>query len=102
MFTVQAHELAAQELEELPDDLRGKMFLLIERLESEGQLKMPHSKPIGAKLFELRVGGKDIARTLYCYAKEQNIYLLHAFVKKTETTSAAAIKLARKRLGDFV
>ena len=101
MYTVLAHELAAKELAELPDRLRGQMFRLIERLETEGRLKMPHSKVIGGGLFELRVGGADIARTLYCYVKDQKIYLLHAFVKKTQTTPARAINLARQRLGDF-
>ena len=82
MYTVLAHELAAKELEELPDRLRGQMFRLIERLETEGRLKMPHSRVIGGGLFELRVGGAD-------------------FVKKTQTTPARAIQLARQRLGDF-
>jgi len=102
MYKVLAHELAARELAELPDRLRGQMFRLIERLETEGQLKMPHSRVIGGGLFELRVSGANIARTLYCYAKGNQIYLLHAFVKKTEKTPAAAIKLARQRLEDFV
>ncbi|MDW8845196.1 type II toxin-antitoxin system RelE/ParE family toxin [Erwinia sp. MMLR14_017] len=101
MYKVLAHELAAQELEDLPGRLRGQMFRLIERLETEGQLKMPHSKAIGGGLFELRVGGTVIARSLYCYVKDQNIYLLHAFIKKTEKTPANAIKLARQRLEDF-
>lgn len=104
MYNVEAHELAAQELEELPDRLRGQMYRLIERLEAleEGEkLKMPHSRPLGGGLFELRVGGTDIARTLYCYAKRQHIYLLYAFVKKTQTTPAQAMKIARKRLEDF-
>lgn len=101
MFDVLAHELAAQELEELPDRLRGQMYRLIEKLEKEGRLKMPHSRVIGGGLFELRVGGANIARTLYCYAKGNQIYLLHAFVKKTETTPPNAIKLARQRLEDF-
>jgi len=101
MYKVLAHELAAQELEDLPDRLRGQMYRLIERLEKEGQLKMPHSRVVGGGLFELRAGGENIARTLYCYAKGHQIYLLHAFVKKTETTPAKAIKLARQRLEDF-
>lgn len=101
MYKVLAHEIAAQELAELPDRLRGQMFRLIERLEAEGQLKMPHSRVIGGGLFELRVGGANIARSLYCYAKGNQIYLLHAFVKKTEKTPASAIKLARQRLEDF-
>ncbi|MGD8205679.1 type II toxin-antitoxin system RelE/ParE family toxin [Pantoea sp. FN0305] len=69
---VLAQELAAQELEELPDRLRGQMYRLIERLEAEGQLKMPHSRVIGSGLFKLWVGGTNIARTLYCYAQEKN------------------------------
>jgi len=101
MYTVLAHELAAKELAELPDRLRGQMYRLIERLETEGRLQMPHSKVIGGGLFELLVGGENIARTLYCYEKGQKIYLLHAFVKKTRTTPPRAIKLARQRLGDF-
>ncbi|NHB61371.1 type II toxin-antitoxin system RelE/ParE family toxin [Photorhabdus sp. RW14-46] len=44
---------------------------------------------------------KDIARSLYAYARGQNIYLLHAFVKKTEKTPAAAIKTAHARLKEF-
>lgn len=102
MYKVLAHELAAQELSELPDRLRGQMYRLIERLETEGhQLRMPHSKVIGGGLFELRVNGANIARSLYCYAEGHKIYLLHAFVKKTEKTPASAIKLARQRLEDF-
>ena len=101
MYKVELHELAAKELEELPPRLLGLMLKLVSRLETEGQLTMPHSRKIGGGLFELRVGGADIARALYCYAKGQHIYLLHAFVKKTQKTPAQAIKLARQRLEDF-
>lgn len=102
MYKVLAHELAAKELEELPDALRGSMFRLIQLLEQKGNtLRMPHSKVIGKGLFELRVGGANIARTLYAYADGETIYLLHAFVKKTQETPARAIKLARQRLEDF-
>ena len=69
--------------------------------ESEGKLKMPHSRVIGAGLFELRVGDKNIARTLYAYAVGHEIYLLHAFVKKTQKTPAGAIEIARKRLKEM-
>ncbi|MBS9431675.1 hypothetical protein CE143_02550 [Photorhabdus luminescens] len=48
-----------------------------------------------------RVGDKDIARSLYAFARGQNIYLLHAFVKKTDKTPAAAIKTAHTRLKEF-
>lgn len=102
MFTVLTHDAALPELTALPAPLRGRMFRLIERLASEGnQLKMPHSKHIGSGLFELRVGDKDIARTVYAFASGKHIYILHAFVKKTQKTPAAAIETARNRLKEF-
>ncbi|WP_058914440.1 type II toxin-antitoxin system RelE/ParE family toxin [Entomohabitans teleogrylli] len=101
MFNVITHEDAVPELKELPDELRGRMFRLIERLSQDGQLRMPHSKPLGTGMFELRVGDKNIARTLYAYSIGQNIYLLHAFVKKTPKTPAGAIEIARKRLQEM-
>ncbi|HCN6808456.1 TPA: type II toxin-antitoxin system RelE/ParE family toxin, partial [Escherichia coli] len=44
MFNVITHPTALDELLELPDNLRGRMARLIERLEQEGnKMKMPHS-----------------------------------------------------------
>lgn len=102
MYFIEAHVSAAEELVALPDDLRGRMFRLIKRLETDGPaLRMPHSKAIGDGLFELRVGGVNISRCLYAFAVGNKIYLLHAFVKKTEKTPAAALAIARKRLNDL-
>ncbi|WP_338090961.1 type II toxin-antitoxin system RelE/ParE family toxin [Photorhabdus aegyptia] len=42
-----------------------------------------------------------MVRSLYAFARGQNIYLLHAFVKKTEKTPAAAIKTDHTRLKEF-
>ena len=106
MFNVITHPAALDELLELPDDLRGRMTRLIERLEKEGnKLKMPHSRVIGGGLFELRVGDKNIARTLYAYATGNEIYLLHAFVETTkynkQKTPVKAIEIARTRLKEM-
>ncbi len=63
MFDVITHPDALLELKQLPDELRGRMFRLIERLSVGGnQIKIPHSKVIGGGLFEPRVGDKNIAR----------------------------------------
>ncbi|OKP04593.1 type II toxin-antitoxin system RelE/ParE family toxin [Xenorhabdus eapokensis] len=102
MFDVITHPDALLELKQLPDELRGRMFRLIERLRMDGnQLKMPHSKVIGGGLFELRIGDKNIARTLYAFEIDQRIYLLHAFVKKTQKTPTGTIEIARKRLKEM-
>ena len=103
MYTILTHEAAAVELSALPSQLRGRMFRLIERLALEGnQLRMPHSRVIGNGLFELRVGDKDIARTVYAFSHGQTIFILHAFTKKTAKTPAGAIEIARLRLKEFL
>ncbi|CFR05211.1 type II toxin-antitoxin system RelE/ParE family toxin [Yersinia kristensenii] len=102
MLKIIAHDEATEEILSLPTILQGQMIRLIERLEVEGnRLKLPHSRVIGGGLFELRVGGKNIARSLYAYASGENIYLLRAFVKKTQTTPSNEIKIARKRLQEL-
>lgn len=102
MHEVVAHEKVGDELRAFPADLRGRMFRLIERLQLEGpKIRLPHSSSIASGLFELRVGGKDIARCLYAFAIGQKIYLLHAFVKKTQQTPIAAIYMARQRLKEL-
>ncbi|MBA5234775.1 type II toxin-antitoxin system RelE/ParE family toxin [Pectobacterium aroidearum] len=103
MFTIQTHDAAADELVALPDAMRGRMFRLIERLATEGgNLRMPHSRSIGGGLFELRIGDANIARALYVFSKGQQIFILHAFVKKTQKTPAAAIDTARRRLQEMI
>jgi len=47
----------------------------------------------------LRPKGKEgIGRVFYCTQIEQAIVILHSLVKKTNTTPAADLQLARKRL----
>lgn len=102
MFEIVAHEKIGDELRGFSADTRGRMFKLIERLQLEGvTMRLPHSRVMSGRLFELRVGGKDIARGLYAFAMGKKIYLLHAFVKKTPQTPAAAISTARQRLREL-
>lgn len=62
---------------------------------------MPLVKPFGDNLWEIRSRlGNAIARiffTLY----EDNIILLHGFVKKSQKTPLSDIRLAKKRKGKF-
>lgn len=64
-------------------------------------LRMPHSKAMGAGLFELRPKGPEgIGRVFYCTQVSHTIVVLHSFVKKTQETPDAELRLARKRLKD--
>ena len=58
---------------------------------------------IGTGVKEIRV--KDVAgifRTVYLTTRPEAVYVLHCFQKKTQQTSQRDIKLARKRLQDFL
>ena len=59
---------------------------------------MPLVRPLGAGLFEVRTDlpDKTIARVLFCFHTGE-FYALHGFVKKSQRTPPADLKLARRR-----
>ena len=64
-------------------------------------LRMPHSRAMGGGLFELRPKGPEgIGRLFYCTQVGRTIVVLHSFVKKTQETPDAEMRVARKRLKD--
>ena len=64
-------------------------------------LRMPHSRAMGGGLFELRPKGPEgIGRVFYCTQVGKTIVVLHSFVKKTQETPDAVMRVARKRLKD--
>lgn len=76
----------------------SKVLKQIKLLENFGyQLSMPYSKPISHNLYELRIRGQQEIRIFYCFHRGQ-IYLLHAFVKKTQKTPHHEIETAQKRI----
>ena len=88
------------ELESLPAGIRARFVHIAELLETFGpfQVGMPYVKPLGRKLFEMRMKGKDgIARALYVPASGQRLVVVHAFVKKSRSTPARALRVAFQR-----
>ena len=76
----------------------AKIAHTIDLLEKHGpRLGMPHSKKITKDLYELRIRGKQETRIIYGFVKS-NIYLLHAFRKKTQKTPQKEIRTGQKRL----
>ena len=59
---------------------------------------MPLCRPMGGGLYEIRttLPSRRIARTLLIHWQKQ-LVALHAFIKKTNTTPDADLKIARKR-----
>jgi phage-related protein len=63
---------------------------------------MPHVRPLGEKLWEMRLAGvAGIGRAIYTAASGRRLVILHAFVKKTQKTPQRAIELAHKRLREI-
>ncbi len=83
-----------------PNGIYASFLRLATMLEKFGlDLRMPHSRAMGGGLFELRCKGPEgIGRTFYCTMKGRSIVILHAFIKKTQATPAAELKIARRRL----
>lgn len=76
---------------------QAKITHLIDLLEKYGStLGMPHIKKIAGEIYELRIRGKEEVRIFLAF-KNQNIYLLHAFKKKTQQTPTKEIEIALKR-----
>ncbi|MBI5583493.1 MAG: type II toxin-antitoxin system RelE/ParE family toxin [Deltaproteobacteria bacterium] len=89
-----------KEIESWPTDLLADFARMLELLIDFGpQIGMPHSRPMGGGLFELRPRGRGgIGRAFYCFAMGRRIVILHAFIKKAQETPEQALRLARKRM----
>jgi len=76
----------------------AKALRTIDLLEKFGQkLASPHTKKISARLFELRISGKQEVRIFYSFHKLQ-IFLLHGFVKKSQKIPRKEMKTAFQKL----
>jgi phage-related protein len=65
-------------------------------------LEMPHTRAMGAGLFELRLKSQEgIGRVFYCTVVGRKIVMLHQFVKKTDKTPPKELVLARKRMKEW-
>jgi phage-related protein len=64
---------------------------------------MPVCRPLGDGLHEIRssLPGGRIARVLFFFAGGEAI-LLHGFIKKTQKTPEANVRLARERMRDYL
>ena len=98
------NDLVESELLSLPKDMQARFLRISELLESFGpqRVGMPHVRPLGDKLWEMRLTGKaGIARVIYTPTSGRRLVMLHAFVKKTRKTPPGAIDLALRRLKEL-
>jgi phage-related protein len=89
---------------DLPDKLLARYVRLTEIMEEYGpNLGMPHTRSMGARLFELRLKGKEgIARVFYCTVVKQEILMLHTFIKKQQDTPLHELRIGKERLKEVL
>ena len=94
------HARVKAEIESWPDGILADYARMVELLIEFGpNLRMPHSRAMGAGLFELRPRGREgIGRVFYCFVISWRVVILHAFLKKTQDTREQELKIARKRM----
>lgn len=100
-----ANHLAQQETEALPPDIGAQFERLVRFIEEHGLLELQRTyvKHLDGKLWELRMKGRDgIARSIYLTAEGRTVIILHSFVKKTQKTPKAAIRIAKERAKEFL
>ena len=90
------------EVEALPEEIRGDLADALARLDAGLALSMPLSRPmpgIGPGVHELRLKDRSGAyRVVYAVVQRDAVHVLHAFKKTTRATPARNLELARKRL----
>ena len=91
-------------LEGMPKKIKARYIVLTDRMEVFGaNLGFPHTKSIGAGLFELRIKAEEgIARVFYCTCVNNEIVMLHSFIKKTQVIPKKELAIARKRLAEVL
>jgi phage-related protein len=91
-------------LQDWPIGIRAKFAWLTRLLQTHGpnDIGMPHIKALGQGLFEIRVHGKEgIGRAFFCLFNDRQIFVLHAFIKKTQKIPTKELDLALKRLKEL-
>ena len=92
-----------EDIMSLPVTLQARYIGLTQRMLEYGpNFGLPHTDAFGGGLFELRLKSADgIARVFFCTMVEQEIIMLHSFIKKTQKTPLKEIKLAKQRMKEL-
>lgn len=81
----------------------AKIIRILELLEENGyDLGMPYAKYLLEGISELRIRGKNEIRIFYIFSDGNNIYLIHAFKKKTQKTPRKELDIAIKRKNELI
>ena len=95
-------EIVRDWLRSLDEAERNAIGLDLMRVQFRWPVGMPLCRGLGDGLWEVRssLRSNRIARVLFCVTQE-NIVVLHGFIKKTQKTPDEELLLARKRKKEF-
>jgi phage-related protein len=90
-------------LRELDTAERKILGLDLLRVQKNWPIGMPVCKSLSGGLWEVRssLSNGGIARMIFCM-RENKIYVLHGFIKKTQATPKDDLDLARKRMKEVL
>ena len=86
-------------LKALPDNDRRKIGSDLHRVQMDWPVGMPLCRSLGRGLWELRssLPSGRIARLVF-FVEDDEIFVVHGFIKKTQKTPPADLELALQRL----
>jgi phage-related protein len=84
--------------------VQAKLLWTFELLEELGiEVGMPHVKPLGDKLYEIRIRvDRNNFRVIYFAYTDRRFIMLHGFQKKTQKTPTKELEIAQKYMEDFL
>lgn len=95
---VGVHAEVEKFIRELDAPTVAKALRTIDLLEKFGSdLRLPHSRPVGKGLFELRIRGQQEVRILYVFHGNAAV-LLHGFMKKSAQTPRKEFEVGFDRM----
>ena len=99
--TASGNEPVREWLQSLAKTEKFRIGVDIWKVQSEWPIGMPHVRPLGDGLCEVRCNlPHGIARVLFIVDGDDMV-LLHGFMKKTQKTPPEALALAEKRRRDY-
>jgi len=96
-------ERVEKEIFGFPTGILADLLHILEMIEDLGpNLGKPHTASMGGGLFEIRAKGKEgIGRSFFAIAVNDEIVILHSFIKKSQKTPKKELDKARKRLKEL-
>ena len=103
-WTITYYDSSVQEeILTMPAGFLGRYLRYADRMEVYGpDLGMPHTRAMGAGLFELRLkSAEGIARVFFCTMIGRKIVMLHQFIKKPDKTPPRELETAQRRMKEY-